>query len=198
MTIEFLNHLSSLLPKEWHQQYLQPEQECVQDLLSHIQQYPQDSKTIEQYALKLVQDLRTVKKNQTGIASMMAQYDLSSEEGVVMMCLAEALLRIPDSQTADMLIEDKIHAVDFSKQTTEGKSLFANAANWGLVLTGKILNKPDQSADQEQHWSQIFSKAAQRLGAPVIRQAVKQFMKTLGKHYVIGETIEKSLDHIES
>ena len=117
----------------------------------------------------------------------LAEYGLSTEEGVALMCLAEALLRVPDADTIDALIEDKIAPSQWSQHLGKSSSSLVNASTWALMLTGKVLDDDEGTAN-------ILRKAIKRLGEPVIRVAVKQAMKELGGQFVLGETIGEALE----
>ena len=125
-----------------------------------------------------------------GIDAFMAAYDLGSDEGIALMCLAEALLRIPDAGTADDLIADKLSGPDWAEKLGDSKSTFVNAATFSLLLTGKVL---EEANDRSQSWRAALGRAVGRLGEPVIRTAVSQGMKILGKQFVFGRTIEEAL-----
>ena len=114
----------------------------------------------------------------------LAEYGLSTDEGIALMCLAEALLRVPDAPTIDALIEDKIAPGDWAKHLGHASSPLVNASTWALMLTGKVLKKGAPSpAAQLRH-------AVKRLGEPVIRSAVRQAMREMGRQFVLGETIQ--------
>ena len=125
-----------------------------------------------------------------GIDAFMAAYDLGSDEGIALMCLAEALLRIPDAETADDLIADKLSGPDWAEKLGESRSTFVNAATFSLLLTGKVL---DEANDRSDGWRAALGRAVGRLGEPVIRTAVSQGMKILGRQFVFGRTIEEAL-----
>ncbi|PTV96651.1 L-proline dehydrogenase /delta-1-pyrroline-5-carboxylate dehydrogenase [Rhodobacter aestuarii] len=122
---------------------------------------------------------------------VMAQYALSSAEGVALMCLAEALLRVPDAATIDALIEDKIAPSDWSRHLGTAASPLVNASTWALMLTGKVLEDGEGVAG-------TLRAMVRRLGEPVIRAAVGQAMREMGRQFVLGETIEKALKRAQS
>jgi len=117
----------------------------------------------------------------------LAEYGLSTEEGVALMCLAEALLRVPDAETMDALIEDKIAPSDWGRHLGKSASSLVNASTWGLMLTGKVLE------DAEPGIVGHLRNAVRRLGEPVIRVAVGQAMKEMGRQFVLGQTISAAL-----
>lgn len=123
--------------------------------------------------------------------ALLREYDLSSQEGVILMCLAEALLRIPDAATADKLIADKISAGDWSSHLGNNGSLFVNASTWGLLLTGRIV-QPDSATERDP--AGFVRRLVSRLGEPVVRTAMRQAMKVLGHQFVMGRTLDEALD----
>jgi RHH-type proline utilization regulon transcriptional repressor/proline dehydrogenase/delta 1-pyrroline-5-carboxylate dehydrogenase len=116
------------------------------------------------------------------------EYSLSSQEGVALMCLAEALLRIPDTATRDALIRDKIADGNWKSHLGEGRSLFVNAATWGLVVTGKLT-----STVNDRGLSAALTRLIARCGEPVIRRGVDMAMRMMGEQFVTGETIDEAL-----
>src|SRR5688572_29738112 len=128
--------------------------------------------------------------NAAGLDAFLQAYDLGSDEGVALMCLAEALLRVPDAATADDLIADKLSGPDWADKLGDSRSTFVNAATFSLLLTGKVL---EEANDTSQGWRAALGRAVGRLGEPVIRTAVGQAMKILGKQFVFGRTIDEAL-----
>ena len=138
----------------------------------------------------LVSAVRANRRGQGGIDAFMQEYSLSSDEGVVLMCLAEALLRIPDAGTADKLIADKIGGKDWEGHLGQSESLFVNASAWGLMLTGRIVELGQGTkTDTGSYLRRLITKS----GEPIIRQAMKQAMRIMGKQFVLGRTIEEAL-----
>jgi len=119
------------------------------------------------------------------------QYSLSSKEGVAMMCLAESLLRVPDAETADDLIAEKILSGAWSDHLGESDSLFVNASTWGLMLTGRVVTLESETVESTETW---MKKLVNRIGEPVVRAAVRQAMKIMGQQYVLGRGIEDALE----
>ena len=109
------------------------------------------------------------------------QYSLSSKEGVAMMCLAESLLRVPDAETADDLIAEKILSGAWDEHLGESDSLFVNASTWGLILTGRVVALESETVKHTEKW---MKKLVNRVGEPVVRAAVRQAMKIMGQQYV--------------
>ncbi|MDC8757820.1 trifunctional transcriptional regulator/proline dehydrogenase/L-glutamate gamma-semialdehyde dehydrogenase [Janthinobacterium fluminis] len=169
--------------------YRRDEISAVQWLLSQLKQDSAASKTEAQaLAHKLVSAVREKRTRSSGVDALMHEFSLSSEEGVALMCLAEALLRIPDSQTADRLIADKISKGDWRKHLGESPSLFVNAATWGLLITGKLV-----STSSENRLSSALSKLITKGGEPLIRKGVDMAMRMLGNQFVTGQTIEEAI-----
>ena len=125
-----------------------------------------------------------------GLDAFLQAYDLGSDEGIALMCLAEALLRIPDAETADELIADKLSGPDWAEKLGDSRSTFVNAATFSLLLTGKVLEEANDKSDS---WRAALGRAVGRLGEPVIRTAVSQAMKILGRQFVFGRTIDEAL-----
>ena len=121
----------------------------------------------------------------------MQEYDLSSEEGVVLMCLAEALLRIPDDDTAEKLIADKLGDADWESHLGKSSSVLVNASTWGLMLTGKLVALSESS---QSNFKSTLKRLVNRSGEPVVRTAIRQAMRIMGHQYVMGRTIDEALD----
>ncbi len=169
--------------------YRRDEQTAVQWLLSQINiGSPETTQDAQYLAKRLVTAVREKRTRSSGVDALMHQFSLSSEEGIALMCLAEALLRIPDSATADRLIADKISKGDWRKHLGESPSLFVNAATWGLLITGKLVS----SSSEEGLGSAITSLIAKG-GEPLIRKGVDLAMRMLGNQFVTGQTIEEAI-----
>jgi RHH-type transcriptional regulator, proline utilization regulon repressor / proline dehydrogenase / delta 1-pyrroline-5-carboxylate dehydrogenase len=149
-----------------------------------------DTQRVKEIARRLVEDVRRHRSSQGGIDAFMHEYSLSSEEGVVLMCLAEALLRIPDAETADKLIADKLGGKDWQKHVGHSESLFVNASAWGLMLTGRFVELGRQTKEDITGY---LAKLMKRSGEPVVRQAMRQAMRIMGKQFVLGRTISEAL-----
>jgi RHH-type proline utilization regulon transcriptional repressor/proline dehydrogenase/delta 1-pyrroline-5-carboxylate dehydrogenase len=143
-------------------------------------------------ARALVKAVRAHKPS--GVDAFLQAYDLGSDEGIAMMCLAEALLRIPDAHTADELIADKLSGPDWSDKLGRSDSSFVNAATFSLLLTGKVL---EGAQDRSDNWKAVLGRAVGRLGEPVVRTAVREAMKILGRNFVFGRTIDEALKRAE-
>jgi len=139
-------------------------------------------------AHRLVSAVREKRTRSSGVDALMHEFSLSSEEGVALMCLAEALLRIPDSETADRLIADKISRGDWKKHLGESPSLFVNAATWGLLVTGKLV-----SSSSEKGLGAALTRLIAKGGEPLIRKGVDLAMRMLGNQFVTGQTIGEAL-----
>ncbi len=142
-------------------------------------------------AIDLVKRVRQRSRDAGAMEAFMREYDLSSEEGVVLMCLAEALLRIPDSDTAEQLISDKLAEADWESHLGKSDSLFVNASTWGLMLTGKMVRVGDS---KNRAISSTLARLANKSGEPVIRLAIRQAMRIMGHQYVMGRTIKAAME----
>ena len=168
--------------------YREAEPACVHGLVALAEQSAAARERVRADAAGLVRAVRTKRARSGGVDALMREFSLSSEEGVALMCLAEALLRIPDAATRDALIRDKIGGGDWQAHVGRSPSLFVNAASWGLLITGKLVAT---------HSSVGLSRALARLvglgGEPLIRRGVDLAMRMLGRQFVTGETIEDAI-----
>ncbi|MFA5664632.1 trifunctional transcriptional regulator/proline dehydrogenase/L-glutamate gamma-semialdehyde dehydrogenase [Castellaniella sp.] len=165
--------------------YRRPEPDCVRMLLEQAESGHADA--VQALARRLVTALRRKRKG-GGVDGLIQEFSLSSQEGVALMCLAEALLRIPDQATRDALIRDKISQGDWRAHLGESRSLFVNAATWGLLVTGKLV-----SVNSEQRLSQALTRLIGRGGEPLIRRGVNMAMRLMGEQFVTGQTISAAL-----
>jgi RHH-type proline utilization regulon transcriptional repressor/proline dehydrogenase/delta 1-pyrroline-5-carboxylate dehydrogenase len=141
-------------------------------------------------AAELVRAARSNRHKHGGIDAFMAEYGLSSDEGVILMCLAEALLRIPDKDTADALIAEKVGSGDWMRHLGHSDSLFVNASTFGLMIGGGMVRL---GQDKGSGPTAVLKRLVGRSGEPVIRQALRQAMRVLGDSFVLGRTIEEAL-----
>ncbi|MDE0746810.1 MAG: bifunctional proline dehydrogenase/L-glutamate gamma-semialdehyde dehydrogenase PutA [Porticoccaceae bacterium] len=146
--------------------------------------------TILQDARHLVTNCRADKNSSGTLDAFLLEFGLSNAEGVALMCLAEALLRVPDTLTADRLIAEKIQAGNWSLHRGQSESLFVNASTWGLMLTGQLVSLDREITQDTDHW---VKRLTATMGEPVIRAAVMQAMKIMGGQYVLGRTITEGL-----
>ncbi|TCP31022.1 bifunctional proline dehydrogenase/L-glutamate gamma-semialdehyde dehydrogenase PutA [Sphingomonas sp. BK235] len=164
-----------------------PERTCLPPLLDAATLPADTARAVRDTATVLVETLRA-RGPEDGIAALVREYALSSDEGVALMCLAEALLRIPDAATRDALIRDKIAPGDWRAHVGDGRSLFVNAATWGLAVTGRLSAVTDQRG-----LGAALTRVVARAGAPVIRRGIDTAMRMMGERFVTGETIAEAL-----
>ncbi|HXH01341.1 MAG TPA: bifunctional proline dehydrogenase/L-glutamate gamma-semialdehyde dehydrogenase PutA, partial [Xanthomonadaceae bacterium] len=162
----------------------------VRGLLAEAALPAPDQAAVQAQAADLVRRVRARSVDQGAIEAFMRQYDLGSEEGVLLMCVAEALLRIPDAATADALIRDKLGDADWRAHLGASESLLVNASTWGLLLTGKLVALNDTTRSNAPG---ALGRLAARVGEPVIRLAVRQAMRIMGHQFVMGRTIGEAL-----
>jgi RHH-type proline utilization regulon transcriptional repressor/proline dehydrogenase/delta 1-pyrroline-5-carboxylate dehydrogenase len=167
--------------------YRRSEPECVPPLLELAAASAEQAEAIEALARNLVARLRD-KTRSSGVEGLIHEYSLSSQEGVALMCLAEALLRIPDAATRDALIRDKLAPGDWRAHLGKSPSLFVNAATWGLVLTGRLV-----TTTSEHGLSAALTRLIARSGEPIIRRGVDVAMRLMGEQFVTGRTIEEAI-----
>jgi RHH-type proline utilization regulon transcriptional repressor/proline dehydrogenase/delta 1-pyrroline-5-carboxylate dehydrogenase len=169
-----------------------PETQCLPDLLAAAALSRQQKIQARALARRLVEELRA--RPPSGLVQgLMHEYALSSQEGVALMCLAEALLRIPDAATRDALIADKIGAGEWRAHLGQSPSPFVNAATWGLLLTGRLVGTVD-----EKSLGATLTRLIARSGAPIIRASVDTAMRVMGEQFVCGQTIRAALHHARS
>ena len=164
------------------------EEVAVGALLAAWTPAPDTVAEVRRLARRLVEAVRQAGSSSGGLDAFLQEYQLDSREGVVLMCLAEALLRIPDAETADRLIRDKIGGADWERHVGHSDSLLVNASAWALMLTGRVI-RPAESSDL----GGLLRRIVQRGGEPVIRSAVATGMRILGRQFVMGRTIEEAL-----
>ncbi|WP_179403344.1 trifunctional transcriptional regulator/proline dehydrogenase/L-glutamate gamma-semialdehyde dehydrogenase [Burkholderia guangdongensis] len=167
--------------------YRRPEPECVPFLIGQARLPENIAADTQALAAKLVESLRE-KNSGGGVEGLIHEFSLSSQEGVALMCLAEALLRIPDRATRDALIRDKISKGDWRSHVGHAPSLFVNAATWGLMITGKLV-----TTNSETGLSSALTRLIGRGGEPLIRKGVDMAMRLMGEQFVTGETISEAL-----
>lgn len=166
------------------------EERCVDDLLDQVKLTRASRDRIGRMAIRLVEAVRAMQPGQDGLDAFLHEYELSSREGVVLMCLAEALLRIPDSDTRDRLIRDKIGDADWEGHLGRSDSLFVNASTWALMLTGRLVRLDTDDRDLPG----FIGRLAARSGEPVVREALVQAMRIMGRQFVMGRTISEALE----
>ena len=168
--------------------YRPDEEQIVPERLAEAKLPPTVLSEATATARALVNGVRAHKAS--GLDSFLHAYDLGSDEGIALMCLAEALLRIPDAHTADELIADKLAGPDWAEKAGQSNSAFVNAATFSLLLTGKVL---EGANDRSDNWRAVLGRTVGRLGEPVVRTAVTQAMRILGRQFVFGRTIDEAL-----
>src|SRR5687768_9360374 len=185
------NHARRPIADAINRNYLGDEEQIVRRLADAARVSEGQRGRISSRAQALVEGVRNYETRRTGLDAFLRKYDLSSQEGVILMCLAEALLRIPDDATADKLIADKIKGGDWAAHLGDAESLFVNASTWGLMLTGQIVRPSDSDMHDPRG---VIARIAGRLGEPVLRTAFRQAMRIMGHQFVMGRTIEEALE----
>ena len=170
--------------------WLADEERTTANLIERARLTPGEQAATEALATDLVRRIRLARDKRSAVDAFTQEYALSSEEGVVLMCLAESLLRVPDAATVDKLIRDKIGSGDWGSHLNRSKSLFVNASTWALMLSGRVV-----ALDEAAKWDfgGIWKRLIARSGEPVIRQAVTFAMRILGRQFVLGRTIGEAL-----
>ena len=176
----------SALQRAISEVYLEPEKMAVAQILSRYPCSHSQQQAIQSLARELVLHVQAEESDTGGMEAFMRHYDLSSEEGVMMMCLAEALLRIPDKETEDLLIRDKLTSANWQQHIGNSHSSFVNMTTWGLALTGKVLDVSDS-----RFFLNMWQKLIKRSGEPVIRTTVRR--RFTSKDWVFRQTFHLSL-----
>ena len=166
------------------------EAELVRDLAAKATLPGQKQVESTNIATSLVEAIRAKGRAQGSLDAFLLEYSLSSEEGIVLMCLAEALLRIPDANTADKLIADKIAGANWQSHLGKSESWFVNASSWGLMLTGKFIDVSNNFSGDAPN---ILTRLVKRTGEPVLRNAMRQAMRIMGQQFVLGQTMRDAL-----
>ncbi|SEP57547.1 RHH-type transcriptional regulator, proline utilization regulon repressor / proline dehydrogenase / delta 1-pyrroline-5-carboxylate dehydrogenase [Ectothiorhodospira magna] len=165
------------------------EAEAIKLLLPHAAHDEETATRVRFLARGLVRGMIKAQEQQSGIGALLHEYDLSSEEGIALMCLAEALLRVPDKATANQLIHDKLTVAQWDAHLGRDRPFFVNAATWGLWISERILDTEDR-----RHWlGRTVQHVLARAGAPLVRAAVRRMMTLLGDTFLLGRTIEQAI-----
>ncbi|HUC64533.1 MAG TPA: bifunctional proline dehydrogenase/L-glutamate gamma-semialdehyde dehydrogenase PutA [Stellaceae bacterium] len=163
---------------------------AVARILTEAALPPEAAERIERRASRFVAEARKRQRGKGGIDALLHEYALSSPEGVALMCLAEALLRIPDAATVDRLIRDKLAPADWASHLGHSGSLLVNASTWALMLTGRLIGEGEAHGDLAQALRRLLARS----GEPLVRQAVTAAIRVLARQFVIGRTIAEALD----
>jgi RHH-type proline utilization regulon transcriptional repressor/proline dehydrogenase/delta 1-pyrroline-5-carboxylate dehydrogenase len=166
--------------------YAERDQAIAARLLAEEANTSANRDAVKAHARELISAIRAESSGFGGVEDMLREFSLSTKEGVAIMVLAEALLRVPDAATADRLIEDKLAAGDFEHHRSKSDALFVNASAWALALSAKAI-QPGETPEG------ILGAVAKRIGLPALRTAMRQAMRIMGHHFVFGENIEGAL-----
>jgi RHH-type proline utilization regulon transcriptional repressor/proline dehydrogenase/delta 1-pyrroline-5-carboxylate dehydrogenase len=155
-------------------------------LLAEASLFPEAEARVDALAGRLVDAIRQRSGKLGALEDFLREYSLSTEEGLALMVLAEALLRVPDDATADKLIEDKLARSSWSQHATASSALLVSATAWALGVTSRVMQKGEMTEG-------IVASLARRIGMGAVRRAARQAMHILGSHFVLGRTIEEGL-----
>ena len=171
--------------------YAPPDEGLAAALLSAAGRSNDAEARIDRRATRLVTAIRARVGGLGGVEDFLHAYALSTKEGLALMVLAEALLRVPDADTADRLIEDKLKSGDWAHHDTRSAALLVSASAWTLGITARVIH-PGETPEG------IVEALVKRLGLPAVRAATRQAMRLLGSHFVLGQTIEEALARADS
>lgn len=189
LSIDFIERPLSTLWSYISPLYMIDESLWLSELLTIATMEKAESNKVKTLAEGLISKVRADKKSMHLIDSLLLEYSLDTKEGIQLMCLAEALLRIPDTETADALIKDKLSSADWQSHLKNSQSTFVNASSWGLLITGKVVSKDNTTGTDT---NQIINRLVNKLSEPVIRQAMHQAMKIMGHQFVLGRDINEA------
>ncbi len=167
--------------------YAPPDEAIAAALMAQAPRAAEAERRIDAYASRLIEEIRAKAGGLGGIEDFLHAYSLSTKEGLALMVLAEALLRVPDAATADRLIEDKLATGDWSSHNVRSNAFLVSASAWTLGITARIIH-PGETPDT------ILESLIKRLGLPAVRAATRQAMRLLASHFVLGQTIEEALE----
>ncbi|MCK1627149.1 bifunctional proline dehydrogenase/L-glutamate gamma-semialdehyde dehydrogenase PutA [Bradyrhizobium sp. 160] len=175
------------IPPPFSAPYAADDSEIAARLLPASHLSPLQEARIDRTATRLIEAIRKRDDRLGGVEDMLREFALSTKEGLALMVLAEALLRVPDARTADQFIEDKLGEGDFIHHETKSTAFLVNASAWALGLSARVI-QPGETPDG------TIGRLVKRLGAPAVRTATRQAMRLMGNHFVLGETIEQALE----
>lgn len=155
-------------------------------LLASSRLSPERERRVDERATRLIEAIRSKGGGLGGVEEMLREYALSTKEGLALMVLAEALLRVPDAATADRLIEDKLGQADFAGHESKSEAFLVSASAWALGITARVI-QPGETPES------ILGQLTKRIGLPAVRTATRQAMRVMGNHFVLGQTIEDAL-----
>jgi len=166
--------------------YAEDDKALAARLLATSRLSPEREKRVDEQATRLIEAIRAKGGGLGGVEEMLREYALSTKEGLALMVLAEALLRVPDAATADRLIEDKLGQADFAGHESKSDAFLVSASAWALGITARVI-QPGETPES------ILGQLTKRLGLPAVRTATRQAMRVMGNHFVLGQTIEEAL-----
>src|ERR1700749_1830351 len=170
--------------------YAPDDRVIAERLLEAARLSPAQEQNIDRTATRLIGAVRARDDRLGGVEDMLREFALSTKEGLALMVLAEALLRVPDARTADQFIEDKLGQGDFVHHETKSSAFLVNASAWALGMSARVI-QPGETPQG------TIGRLTRRLGVPAVRAATRQAMRLMGSHFVLGETIEAALARAE-
>lgn len=170
--------------------YMVDESQWLEQLITLATPSEQEKSDIESKTTQLIKAIRADKKSVQLIDALLLEYSLDTQEGILLMCLAEALMRIPDADTADAFIRDRLTIADWKSHLKQSDSVFVNASSWGLMITGKVVGLANAETTSP---IQGLNRLINKLSEPVIRQVMHQAMKIMGRQFVLGQTMAEAL-----
>eukprot|EP01155_Anaeramoeba_flamelloides_P048267 Anaeramoba_flamelloidesc40925_g1_i1.p2 GENE.c40925_g1_i1~~c40925_g1_i1.p2 ORF type:complete len:202 (-),score=36.22 c40925_g1_i1:1-606(-) len=170
--------------------YAIDESRWLRELMALAEPTGDQIRQAESRATRLIEQVRADDGAIHMIDALLLEYSLDTREGILLMCLAEALMRIPDADTADALIRDKLSVADWKSHLKSSDSVLVNASTWGLLLTGKVVTMDEREDGTP---SGVINRLVNRLGEPLIRKVMQQAMKIMGHQFVLGRDINEAM-----
>src|SRR4051794_22887510 len=186
-----MHNAASLHLPQFDAPYAPDDSAIAQHLLSNARLASGRDGRIDRAATRLIDAVRARATGFGGVEDLLREFSLSTKEGLALMVLAEALLRVPDAHTVDQFIEDKLGKGDFIHHETKSSAFLVNASVWALGLSARFVKDTDTPEG-------TLGQLARRIGLPAIRAATRQAMRLMGNHFVLGETIDAALDRARS
>lgn len=189
LNAEFVEQPLSQLWSQISPLYMVDETQWLKQLLPLATPSEEEKTSMAVKTTQLIEAIRQDKKAIQMIDALLLEYSLDTQEGILLMCLAEALMRIPDTETADAFIKDRLGVADWKSHLKNSDSVFVNASTWGLMLTGKVVGLSDSQSTSP---VQAVNRLVNKLSEPVIRKAMHQAMKVMGHQFVLGRNIKEA------
>jgi len=177
--------------------HIPDEDSCLKDLLAYARPAESTAEDVATRAVDMVEEVRRRGRSLHMLDALLQEYSLDTQEGIMLMCLAEALMRIPDKKTADALIEDRLSAANWNSHLGKSNSLFVNASTWGLLLSGRMIGLEQSLEADGSEAGGLLNNLLKRTSEPMIRGALAKALKIMSNQFVLGNNITEALSNAE-